>query len=515
MRQLIWLALGIAIGAGVLGAVWANASDSGDDPDGEIDVRIVLERLGDGRVEAGLQQRDAEGAWGETLRPTRRFLAPDAVTNRPLFSSDVIVDTDSRHEIVARNYADYLFMSGGEIAERFHERFGGSEDAPKMLCIVDLNDRGIERLCDGFEAFYGGPVERIAVSDYEQFRLDLETRLVEDRKIRGAFATSVPTANIVDEAREATRRFIRWTYWIELLDPHLPAPDQLYCVISHGSDEDLFWGLSAETAVAAAGMLGINLRSERYASGAEQADAVRHCTADGAVAIATTLSEPEALKPAVQEAIAAGIPVISFNSGAEDAAQVGTALHIALDDYEAGRLAGAEFHARGIEGRVLCVIHEPENRGLQDRCDGLEATYPGSVERWTMTDRETTIAELHKRLLVGDVSAVLGLSSSIGSEVRSAIFQSGRDVRGATFGFSRTIAEYVADGRMMFAIFDHPEIQSYLAAVGALAAERLRIDPLAYFNHMQMLIHPTIVDADTMQTLLESLTAGQEHPRAE
>ncbi|MYF23641.1 MAG: substrate-binding domain-containing protein [Chloroflexi bacterium] len=515
MRQLVWLAMGIAIGAGALAAVWVNAADSSDDPDGAIDVRIVLERLNDGRVEAGLQQRDADGEWGDTLRPARRFLPPDAPTNRPLFSSDIIVDTDSRYEDVARNYADFLFTSGGEIAERFHERFGSSEDAPKMLCIVDLNNRGIERLCDGFQAVYSGPVERLTVSDYEAFRLDLEARLAEDREIRGAFATSVPTANIVDEAREATRRFIRWTYWIELLDPHLPSPDQLYCVISHGSDEDLFWDLSGETSVAAAGMLGINLRSEVHLSGAEQADAVRRCAADGAVAIATTLSEPEALKPAVQDAIAAGIPVISFNSGAEDASEVGTVLHISLDDHEAGRVAGNEFNRLGVEGLVLCVIHEPENQGLQDRCNGLEAAYAGSVERWTMIDRETTISELHERLREGDVNAVLGLSSSIGGQVRSAIFQSGLDVRGATFGFSRTIAEYVADGRMIFAIFDHPEIQSYLAAVGALVAERLRIDPLAYFNSMQMLIRPTIVDADTMQTLLESLTTEQESPQAD
>ena len=117
---------------------------------------------------------------------------------------------------------------------------------------------------------------------------------------------------------------------------------------------------------------------------------------------------------------------------------------------------------------------------------------------------------MHARLDEGDISAVLGLSSSIGAEVRSAIFGSRLNVKGATFGFSRTVAEYVSDGRLMFAIFDHPEIQSYLAAVGALLTERLRIDPLAYFNSTQMLITPTIVNAEEMRALLESLTDRQE-----
>ena len=512
MRIAIVFFLGLVIGAATLGAVWANTANTPDDPDGAVDVRIVLERLDDGRVEAGLQQREVGGAWEATLKPERRFLATDAQAGTPLHSSVIVVDTDSRYETVAKNYADYLFQSGQETAARFHERLGLDEGLPKMLCVNDLNDPGFGSYCDGIEAAYNGPVERIQVTDYEAFRSELETRLLEDSEIGALFATSVPTANIVDETREATGSRVRWSYWIELIDPHLPSPDQLYCVISHGSEEDLFWGLSAESSVAATGMLGINLRSEVYLTGAEQAAAVGRCAAEGAVAIATTLSEPEVLKPAVREAIDAGVPVISFNSGAEDAAEVGTALHISLDDFEAGRVAGNEFNERGIDGHVLCVIHEPNNQGLHDRCDGLEESFAGTVERWSMTDREETVAELHTRLSEGDVDAVLGLSSSIGVQVRSAIYRSDLEIQGATFGFSRTIAEYVSDGRLMFAIFDHPEIQSYLAAVGALVTERLRIDPLAYFNSAQMLIRPTIVGPEEMQALLDSLVRQETQP---
>lgn len=510
MRSLIWVALGFILGAATLGAVWANVANTPDDPDGAVDVRIIVERHASGDVEVGLQQREVSGEWGETLRPEHRFLLAGARADRPLHSSVVIVDTDSRYETVAGAYAEYLFASGQESALRFHERLGGAGDLPRMLCVNDLNDPGFGSYCDGIEATYGGEVERWEVSDYDDFRVELETKLLEDRELGALFATSVPTANIVDEAREATRRFIPWSYWIELINPHLPSPDNLHCVISHGSDEDLFWGLAAESSVAAAGMLGINVRNEVYTNSAAQADAVRRCVADGAVAIATTLADPEAMQPAVRQAIAAGIPVISYNSGAEDAAEVGTALHISLDDLVAGRVAGEEFNRRGIEGNVLCVVHEPENQGLHDRCDGLTESFNGTVERWTMTDRDTTVEELHARLDEGDVSAVLGLSSSIGAQVRSAIFDSRLNVKGATFGFSRTVAEYVSDGRLMFAIFDHPEIQSYLAAVGALLTERLRIDPMSYFNSAQMLITPTIVNAEEMQALLDSLTEWQE-----
>ena len=86
--------------------------------------------------------------------------------------------------------------------------------------------------------------------------------------------------------------------------------------------------------------LHIGVRAESYAVAAEQAEAVRRCVADGATGIATTLAEPEVLKPAVREAIDAGIPVVSFNSGAEVASEVGTVMHISLDDREGGRSAG-------------------------------------------------------------------------------------------------------------------------------------------------------------------------------
>ena len=181
MRSLILIGLGFLIGAATLGAVWASVANTPDDPDGAVDVRIVLERLKDGRVEAGLQQREVDGQWGETLKPDHRFLAPEAEVNHPLHSSVIVVDTDSRYETVAQTYADYLFQSGQEIAAGFVERFAAETELPKLLCVEDLNDSGIGNLCDGLASAYGGEVERLAVADYAAFRSTLEARAGADR----------------------------------------------------------------------------------------------------------------------------------------------------------------------------------------------------------------------------------------------------------------------------------------------------------------------------------------------
>ena len=507
MRSLILIGLGFLMGAAALGVVWATSGDR----DGAVDVRIVAERLDDGRVEVGLQQRQESGDWSETEKPSHRFVPPDVEVGKPLHSSTLVVDTVSREESVAADYAAYLFQSGEEVGTRFIERFESEAELPKLLCVEDRNDPGIGSLCDGVESAYAGDVERVGVADYGAFRSQLEARVGADRDFGGLFATSVPLANIVDEVLETADTRPRWSYWIELIDPHLPASDQRYCVISHGG-EDLFWGLSSEASVAAAGVLGINMRSESYAAASDQAEAIRRCVDEGAAAIATTLAEPDALEAAIGEAHAAGIPVLSFNSGAEVAADLGTALHISLDDREAGRIAGEEFNQRGIEGHALCVMHEPNNSGLLDRCAGLAEGFAGTVERWSPSGPTELAAELQTRLEAGDVSAVLGLSSSSGRAVRRAVYRSELEISAATFGWSRSIAELVADGRLMFAILDHPELQSYLAAVGALVVERLRLDPAGYFNGAQLLIGPKVVGAEEMQTLLDSLVRQETQP---
>ena len=215
-----------------------------------------------------------------------------------------------------------------------------------------------------------------------------------------------------------------------------------------------------------------------------QAAAIREYVADGASVIATMLVDPDALSPAIDEALAADIPVVSFNSGAEVADQAGAALHVALNDHEARRIVGEEFNRREVEGTVLCVIHEPNNVGLHDRCDGFEEVYQGSVERWSAETPTDVWNELAARLGAGDISAILTLSvhSAWDARVTRAIHDIDLDI--ATFGFSVGLARSVADGSVMFSILDHPEIQAYISTVASVVANRWRLDPVAYFDGM-------------------------------
>ena len=103
--------------------------DDDDRAAGEIELRIVARRLGGGRVEFGLQQRAADGSWGERLLPSRRFFPSDAPVGRWLRSSALALDVatapaDSGDDVPVRIVARRL--SGGRVEFGLQQRDNGS-----------------------------------------------------------------------------------------------------------------------------------------------------------------------------------------------------------------------------------------------------------------------------------------------------------------------------------------------------------------------------------------------------
>ena len=83
-----------------------------------------------------------------------------------------------------------------------------------------------------------------------------------------------------------------------------------------------------------------------------------------------SLPDCDALKGPVQAAIKAGIPVMSFNSGASCFRDVGSLVHVAEDGLQAGKGAGERLVKLGAKN-VICLNHEVGNAILEDRCKGI------------------------------------------------------------------------------------------------------------------------------------------------
>ncbi len=508
MRTLIALLIGALIGAVTLGAVWGIGHGGGDD---QVEVRVSVERLQDGRVEIGLQRLGDDGEWGETQKPQHRFLAPDADSGQMKYSSSVTFDLVTRAEYIAAEYRDYLVEVGRSYGYYFARRFHAEDDLESLapvLCLVDPKESTLGAMCEGIGETFPTGVDVIESDDYNAIADEVERRL-----LAGEVSQIMATSNRILETAVFARDHVLlnnpelgWTwvhYWFEPIDPQLPATDDLFCVISHGG-ADFFWGLASDTAIIAAAALGIDMRAQSFSEVSDQADAIRQCVEDGAVSIATTLVSPSELGPAIAEARAAGIPVMSFNSGVRAAADVGSSFHIGLNDRRAGELAGEQFNEEGTQGTILCIIHEPNNIGLQERCEGLAATYAnGEVENWTYEGRDADEAVL-ERASQGDIAAVLALSDSVGLDILFAQWPD-PEVPLATFGFNLGFAKWVEEGKIMFAIYDHPLVQTYLGVMGALLIERMRLDPVTLFNGMAMLIEPQIADAEQMRRVTNAL----------
>ena len=508
MKTLLMVAVGVLIGAAAFGGIFATSEQTQS-----IDVRLFASKTADGRTELGLQQRSNGGEWGDRIRPDSRFLPADIEAGDVRFSEPVALDVISRDQAVADNYRDYLFASGEEVGDLFSGWVEEGEAPGTLICIVDTNDAGVATLCEGTASTYTGETETVAISDWDDLRAVLEYRF-SDETVTAVFPTSLPTTQLALQAEEATERWFDFIYWIELMNQHAASNDTVVCQITHSghriedSDEgDLFWGLLSEVSAAAAGQLGIQVQFSSHVDPNGQAAAIRECIKDGVNVIATSLAEPDVLAPALAEAAAADIPVVSFNSGAATATEVGSALHVALDDRAAGELAGEAFNDHEISAPILCVIHEPTNVGLHDRCDGLEASFDGEVERFVAEDPAAVHEELASRIMVGDLGAILTLSVDSTWDARVARYEAESEIPIAGFGFSLGMARAVAGGSMLFVIFDHPEVQSYLSLASAVIVDRWRLDPMAYFGGMSLLLTPQIVGQEEMQSLLDTLLA--------
>ena len=340
---------------------------------------------------------------------------------------------------------------------------------------------------------------------------DLETAparfLPEDADIdQWRYSTAIEVTATVEEEVVAEESVV-------VVQPRRPV----MCVLGHAYPaEDRFWQWTLAAANVAAYQYGVDMVLYGARDSAEHANDIRDCISHEPITIATSLPYAEDLEDVLAEAQAAGIQVVSFNSGAEDAASVGSLIHIGLDDFGGGVRAGDEFDEAGVSGTLVCVIHEDDNIGLRERCDGIAQSYDGgdvetmSVDQTGVADPEATQALIAGRIAAGDLGGILTLNHDSGIAAIDAIEAAGLEIALASFGFSDELADAVRDGKMMFIVWDHPVVQGYLAVSAMAMAYTLELSQLnaeVFLNGAKILIEPTLADKDRAAEL-KSMFAG-------
>ena len=151
-------------------------------------------------------------------------------------------------------------------------------------------------------------------------------------------------------------------------------------VVSHGQANDPFWSVVKNGVVAAAKETGVTVdyrapETFDMVAMSQLIDAAVNQKPDGLV---VSIPDASALSPSIKKAVAAGIPVISMNSGSDVSKSLGALLHVGQDEETAGKAAGEKLKEMG--GKVaLCVNQEVGNVALDLRCKGFTEGFGGKV----------------------------------------------------------------------------------------------------------------------------------------
>jgi simple sugar transport system substrate-binding protein len=250
-----------------------------------------------------------------------------------------------------------------------------------------------------------------------------------------------------------------------------------FYVITHGQATDPFWSVVKKGVDQAAHDMGVQAIYEGPSSGTFDVVAMAHLI-DTAVAahpdgIVVSIPDPKALGPSIKAAVAAGIPVISINSGSDVAKSLGVLVHIGQTEEQAGIGGGLRMGAAGVK-HALCINQEVGNAALTLRCkgfqEGLSQTSGGTVKvvgvnlsNPTQSQQTVEAAIQHDP----SVDGILTLGPTGATPTIKALQDLNKlgQIKLATFDLSSDVLNAIKDGKMLFAIDQQQYEQGYLPIV--------------------------------------------------
>lgn len=247
----------------------------------------------------------------------------------------------------------------------------------------------------------------------------------------------------------------------------VPAFAQDIIVVVHGQANDSFWSVVKNGVEEAGRDVGVNVdyRSPEtfdMVAMSQLIDAAVNQEPDGLI---VSIPDSDALGPSIERAVAAGIPVISINSGSDVSKGLGALLHVGQDEFDAGVAAGEKLASMG-GTNAICVNQEVGNVSLDQRCDGFAQGFGGSSSVLPTGNDPTEIQSKVSAALASDesIDTVMALGAATAGEPSvAAALASGREVNVATFDMSPSFLQSIIDGDAAFAIDQQQFLQGYLS----------------------------------------------------
>ena len=239
-----------------------------------------------------------------------------------------------------------------------------------------------------------------------------------------------------------------------------------YVMVTHGEGNDPFWPVVQKGGEDAARAIGADFEYI-YNPSADMADmdsSIQAAAATSPDGMVISFPDPDSLGPAIKAAVAAGVPVITMNSGLESSASLGALMHVGQPEYLAGQSAGARAKAEGAT-KALCMIQEAYNTALVDRCEGYGEAVP-----MEFTDTTSDPATIQTRATAAlqanpDVDAVLSVGPHVCDAVSKALDDLGMTVHHSCFDLSPAVMDLINAGKVAFTIDQQQRLQGYVPII--------------------------------------------------
>lgn len=240
--------------------------------------------------------------------------------------------------------------------------------------------------------------------------------------------------------------------------------DLTYAVITHSGPGDAFWDRVKSGAERAGDDYGVKVEYSADGDPAKQSQLIDGAVADKVDGIVVSMANPDGLEDSIKAAVAAGIPVVTINSGIDQWQAFGAITHIGQSETIAGQAVGQRLKDEGLTN-VLCVIHEAGNIGHEERCKAIAQTAGGTVTNLQVdgTDDNAVQATITSKLQADKgVDGVVTLGGQYAIDAVAAVKESGSKAKVATFDLSEDVLTDIKDGSIDFAVDQQPYVQGFL-----------------------------------------------------
>ena len=294
-----------------------------------------------------------------------------------------------------------------------------------------------------------------------------------------------------------------------LFGGHAAAEPMRLAIITHGSGSDAYWSSVKLGVEAAARQMGVSVTYETpptFDMG-RMAKMIEAATASHPDGLIVSIPDPDALGPAIKQAVAAGIPVLAIDSGIKESRPLGAMMFMGQEEYDAGVAAGERMKAAGITS-ALCLNHEVGNADLDHRCEGFAKGFGGRVGVLAINGDPT---ESRNRILSAlathkYIDGMLALGADAATAMLQALDAPGirERMKGAgTFDLSPQILQAVSDDKLLFGIDEQPYLLGYLPVVFMKLYHDYKLMPAVDVN-----TGPNFVTRDGARAVLELSKQG-------